>query len=165
MPVPPDVPGQAAAAGRAGQEPGEPVLAAADPAAVPPAVPRPHRLDVLPGCWIDERPQGGRLAGPQAARVERVGQHPGVRLAADWERTGDGGVERRQLDPIVGQSIETILDDLKLRRPQEVAFRIAKRVLDTYFRAADDAEQLWLFPQILTITSGGWRSASTAGGT
>ena len=57
------------------------------------------------------------------------------------------------LDPIVGQSIETNLDDLKLRRPQEVAFRIAKRVLDTYFRAADDAEQPWLFPQLLTITA------------
>ena len=56
------------------------------------------------------------------------------------------------LDPIVGESIETNLDDLKLRRPQEVAFRIAKRVLDTYFRAADDAEQPWLFPQLLAIT-------------
>ena len=56
------------------------------------------------------------------------------------------------LDPIVGESIETNLDDLKLRRPQEVAFRIAKRVLDTYFRAAEDAEQPWLFPQVLAIT-------------
>src|SRR5450759_2375128 len=56
------------------------------------------------------------------------------------------------LDPIVGESIETNLDDLKLRRPQEVAFRIAKRVLDTYFRAANDAEQPWLFPQVLAIT-------------
>jgi type III restriction enzyme len=56
------------------------------------------------------------------------------------------------LDPIVGESIETNLDDLKLRRPQEVAFRIAKRVLDTYFRAGDGAEQPWLFPQILAIT-------------
>ncbi len=56
------------------------------------------------------------------------------------------------LDPIVGTSIETNLDDLKRRRLQEVAFRIAKRVLDTYFRAADDAEQPWLFPQVLAIT-------------
>jgi type III restriction enzyme len=56
------------------------------------------------------------------------------------------------LDPIVGESIETNLDDLKLRRPQEVAFRIAKRVLDTYFRADDEAEQPWLFPQLLVIT-------------
>ena len=56
------------------------------------------------------------------------------------------------LDPIVGVSIETNLDDLKLRRPQEVAFRIAKRVLDTYFRAAQNAEQPWLFPQVLAIT-------------
>ncbi len=56
------------------------------------------------------------------------------------------------LDPIVGTSIETNLDDLRRRRPQEVAFRLAKRVLDTYFRAADDAEQPWLFPQLLAIT-------------
>jgi len=56
------------------------------------------------------------------------------------------------LDPIVGESIETNLDDLKLRRPQEVAFRIAKRVLDTYFRADDGAEQPWLYPQLLSIT-------------
>jgi type III restriction enzyme len=56
------------------------------------------------------------------------------------------------LDPIVGTSIETNLDDLKLRRPQEVAFRIAKRVLDTYFRAGDGAEQPWLYPQLLAIT-------------
>jgi type III restriction enzyme len=55
------------------------------------------------------------------------------------------------LDPIVGESIETNLDDLKLRRPQEVAFRIAKRVLDTYFRVADGAEQPWLYPQLLAI--------------
>ena len=50
------------------------------------------------------------------------------------------------LDPTVGEPIETNLNDLKLRRPQEVAFRIAKRILDTYFRAADNAEQPWLFP-------------------
>ncbi|HSW43583.1 MAG TPA: DEAD/DEAH box helicase family protein [Patescibacteria group bacterium] len=56
------------------------------------------------------------------------------------------------LDPIVGESIETNLDDLRLRRPQEVAFRIAKRVLDTYFRADDGAEQPWLYPQLLAIT-------------
>jgi type III restriction enzyme len=55
------------------------------------------------------------------------------------------------LDPIVGESIETDLDDLKQRRSQEVAFRIAKRVLDTYFRAADGAEQPWLYPQLLAI--------------
>jgi len=56
------------------------------------------------------------------------------------------------LDPIVGESIETNLDDLRLRRPKEVAFRIATRVLDAYFRAADDAEQPWLLPQLLAIT-------------
>jgi type III restriction enzyme len=38
------------------------------------------------------------------------------------------------------------------KRLQEVAFRITKRVLDKYFRAADDAPQPWLFPQLLPIT-------------
>jgi type III restriction enzyme len=32
-----------------------------------------------------------------------------------------------------------------------VTFRIAKRVLDIYFRAADGAEQPWLYPQLLAI--------------
>jgi type III restriction enzyme len=57
-----------------------------------------------------------------------------------------------ELDPIVGLPIETNLDKLKTRRVQEVAFRITKRLLDKYFRAADDAPQPWLFPQLLPIT-------------
>ena len=57
-----------------------------------------------------------------------------------------------ELDPIVGLPVETNLDQLKARRVQEVAFRITKRVLDKYFRAADDAPQPWLFPQLLPIT-------------
>ncbi|MGD0248071.1 MAG: DEAD/DEAH box helicase family protein, partial [Candidatus Limnocylindrales bacterium] len=57
-----------------------------------------------------------------------------------------------ELDPIVGLPVETNLDQLKARRAQEVAFRITKRVLDKYFRAADDAPQPWLFPQLLPIT-------------
>ena len=57
VPVPPDVPDQVAAAGRAGQEPGEPVLAPLDRSAVSPAVPRPHRLDLLPRPLVDQRTQ------------------------------------------------------------------------------------------------------------
>jgi len=66
--------------------------------------------------------------------------------------------------PIVGQSTILTLDDLKKRRPQEVAFLLAKLVLEKYFRQdgskkADrashhrfDAEvQAWLFPQVLKI--------------
>jgi type III restriction enzyme len=57
-----------------------------------------------------------------------------------------------ELDPIVGEPVETNLDKLKAARLQEVAFRITKRVLDKYFRVADDAPQPWLFPQLLPIT-------------
>jgi len=67
--------------------------------------------------------------------------------------------------PIVGQSSVHTLDDLKGRRMQEVAFLLAKLVLEKYFRADGekkseaDAEhrfnsevQMWLFPQVLDIT-------------
>ena len=37
--------------------------------AVPPAVPRPHPLDLLPHADVDEGTQGGRLTGPEAPRV------------------------------------------------------------------------------------------------
>ncbi len=67
--------------------------------------------------------------------------------------------------PIVGESTIHTLDDLKKRRPQEVAFLLAKLVLEKYFRADGaqrterDAEhhfdpevKAWLFPQVLAIT-------------
>jgi len=66
--------------------------------------------------------------------------------------------------PIVGQSSIHTLDDLKRRRPNEVAFLVAKLVLEKYFRhdgeeRADkvakhqfDADvKHWLFPQVLPI--------------
>ncbi len=56
-----------------------------------------------------------------------------------------------QLDPIVGQSSEHTLDDLKRRRPQEVVFFLAKLILEKYFRDDEKNVKHWLFPQILTI--------------
>lgn len=56
-----------------------------------------------------------------------------------------------QLDPIVGESSIHTLDDLKRRRPQEVAFFLAKLVLEKYFRDDEKNVKHWLFPQILTI--------------
>jgi type III restriction enzyme len=69
--------------------------------------------------------------------------------------------------PIVGASSVHRLDDLKGRREQEVAFKLAKLVLEKYFRQDGerreqrpaehhyDAEvQAWLFPQVLRITRG-----------
>jgi type III restriction enzyme len=66
--------------------------------------------------------------------------------------------------PIVGESSIHTLDDLKRRRPNEVAFLLAKLTLEKYFR--QDGEQRtdraaehrfdgevksWLFPQLVTI--------------
>jgi type III restriction enzyme len=72
---------------------------------------------------------------------------------------------RTENAPIVGQSSIHTLDDLKLRREQEVAFLLAKLTLEKYFRGDGiekkektsehyfDADvQAWLFPQVLQIT-------------
>ena len=86
VPVPSDVPGQAAAARGAGEQAAEPVLAPVDPAAVSAAVPGPQRLDVLPGPRVHERAKGGRLARPETAGVERVRQDLGDVLEGEPRR-------------------------------------------------------------------------------
>ena len=66
--------------------------------------------------------------------------------------------------PIVGESSIHDLDDLKRRRPNEVAFLLAKLTLEKYFRQDgqertdrpkehkfDGEVQSWLFPQLLDI--------------
>ena len=57
-----------------------------------------------------------------------------------------------QLDPIVGESIVTDLRELEAHRLQEVAFVLARRVLQDYFRDIDGGSQPWFFPQVLGIT-------------
>ena len=52
--------------------------------------------------------------------------------------------------PIVGQSTIHTLDDLRSRRPNEIAFLLAKLVLEKYFRQ-EEREEVWMFPQVLTI--------------
>jgi len=59
---------------------------------------------------------------------------------------------RVQLDPIVGESSIHTLEDLKRHRVNEVAFYLAKLVLEKYFRDDDGNEKPWLFPQLLGIT-------------
>ena len=54
--------------------------------------------------------------------------------------------------PIVGESSIHTLDDLKRHRVQEVAFLLAKLVLENYFRDDDGNLKPWLFPQVLGIT-------------
>jgi len=53
--------------------------------------------------------------------------------------------------PIVGETSVHTLDDLKRRRPNEVAFLLAKLTLEKYFRDDDGYDKPWLFPQILGI--------------
>jgi len=53
--------------------------------------------------------------------------------------------------PIVGESVIMDLDDLKKRRPQEVAFLLAKFTLEKYFRDDGGSVKHWLFPQVLAI--------------
>ncbi|MBM4047294.1 MAG: restriction endonuclease subunit R, partial [Planctomycetes bacterium] len=59
-----------------------------------------------------------------------------------------------EMSPIVGTTEKHTLDDLKRRRPNEVAFLLAKLTLEKYFR--DDVgfahnDKPWLFPQLLAI--------------
>ena len=67
--------------------------------------------------------------------------------------------------PIIGESSIHTLDDLKRRRPNEVAFLLAKLTLEKYFRQdgeirterpkehSFDAEvKVWIFPQLLDIS-------------
>jgi len=56
-----------------------------------------------------------------------------------------------QLDPIVGLSSTHDLDELKNRRVNEVAFLLAKRTLEKYFRDDTGQDKPWLFPQMLGI--------------
>ena len=57
-----------------------------------------------------------------------------------------------ECDPIVGERTIHTLNDLKSRRDQEVAFVIARRILEQYFRDEANNPKIWLFPDLVTIT-------------
>ncbi|GMU82461.1 MAG: hypothetical protein AMXMBFR47_23320 [Planctomycetota bacterium] len=56
-----------------------------------------------------------------------------------------------EMSPIVGTTEKHRLDDIKRRRPNEVAFLLAKLTLEKYFRDDDGNDKPWLFPQLLAI--------------
>ena len=58
---------------------------------------------------------------------------------------------RTENAPIVGESSIHTLGDLKRRRPNEVAFLLARLTLEKYFRDDDGNDKPWLFPQLLGI--------------
>ena len=55
--------------------------------------------------------------------------------------------------PIIGESSYHTLYELQARREQEVAFKLAKLVLEKYFRDNEGSVKPWLFPQLLGISS------------
>jgi type III restriction enzyme len=64
---------------------------------------------------------------------------------------------RTDVAAVVGETEEHRLDRFEAMRTQQVAFVLAKRLLDRYFREPDQdgqpgAERPWLFPQLVEIT-------------
>ncbi len=59
---------------------------------------------------------------------------------------------KTELRSIIGDSDIHDLQDLKNHREQEVAFHLAKRTLEKYFRDDDDNLKQWLFPQLFRIS-------------
>jgi len=104
-----------------------------------------------------------RLAGYRYELAsERLHAHftPGCRLTLDTRHLPT----RVENMPIVGESVVHRLDDLKRRRTNEVAFLLAKLVLEDYFRQdagalapgaigqrIENPVKLWLFPQLRNI--------------
>lgn len=54
--------------------------------------------------------------------------------------------------PIIGESSLHTLDDLKKRRQQEVAFKLAKLISEKYFKDEEGYTKPWIFPQLLRIS-------------
>ena len=65
--------------------------------------------------------------------------------------TADIPTETENVARSSGPPRSTRLDDLKRRRPNEVAFLLAKLTLEKYFRDDDGNDKPWLFPQLLGI--------------
>ncbi len=102
----------------------------------------------------------------QGYRYDLAGEHLSARFTEDSQyilSTADIPTWTENA-PIVGESSIQTLDDLKRRRQQEVAFLLAKLVLEKYFRQDgsqredrppehrfDSEVQAWLFPQVLQI--------------
>ena len=53
--------------------------------------------------------------------------------------------------PILGETVEHTLYDLRIRRVQEVEFELAKHLLERYFQDDGGAIRPWLFPDLLNI--------------
>jgi type III restriction enzyme len=105
-----------------------------------------HALEERAVCEITfPRLQGYRFDLPREELSARFGEDSRLVLSAAELPL------KVRLDPIVGESSLHTLDDLRQRRLQEVAFLLAKLVLETHFRGGQDNIRPWLFPQLLSI--------------
>lgn len=80
------------------------------------------------------------------------------RLTATFDQSSKMTLSTRDLptetvvDPIVGKSDVHNLNELKKHRPNEVAFYLAKKLVEIKFRDEEDKPKTWLYPQLLEIT-------------
>jgi len=88
---------------------------------------------------------GYRYEMPTDRLTATFDEHATLALSTDEVPT------RVELDPIVGEIAVHSLDDLREQRENTVAFSVAKRTLDSYFRDEAGAERPWLFPQLVRI--------------
>ncbi len=111
------------------------------------AITRVRALDDRIACEITfPRLQGYRYELPKESLSAVFGVNSRVTLSTADLPT------KVQLDPIVGESSIHTLDDLKRHRTQEIAFLLAKLVLEKYFRDAEGSPRQWLFPQIFDLS-------------
>jgi len=83
---------------------------------------------------------------------------PAERLSASFTEESEMALSTEDIPtwtenaPIVGEHTIHTLEELKRRREQQVAFLLAKLLLEKYFRDDEGAAKPWLFPQLLDIT-------------
>jgi len=82
---------------------------------------------------------------------------PGEKLSAEFTQDSKLVLSteelpvRTEMASIIGESDFHTLDGLKDHREQEVDFRLARLVLEKYFRDPDGNPKPWLFPQLIKI--------------
>lgn len=135
-----------------------------------PARPKPGRVKAVPERLLD-RPWL-EITFPRVAGYRY--EVPAERLQAKFDDEARVVLSSKDIPtrvenaPIVGESVILTLDDLKKRREQEIAFGIARLILERYCRDDDMAKsqdgngqagvQVWLFPQVLAIVKDWLRS-------
>src|SRR5262249_39067803 len=57
-----------------------------------------------------------------------------------------------QTQGVVGAAAEQLLDEVRRARPQQVAYEIARTLVETRYTALDAVRRPWLFPQLVDVT-------------